>query len=179
MSKENWVQPSDIEVFQPASADDLLSKKEDIALIQGDQGPDNFWEWAPQYFPSFWLFYLAGEPVGYIRRDFFKRSVELHGKVRDGFDDRGIQYYAVLASLNHTFFIVPRTKHKRGYDRVVIAVPDNNPTIKGFALQWAFEKTAHREGDVTYWRLTKDKFMRTFAKHATSQRPESESSDSD
>lgn len=175
MSKANWVSPNDIQVFQPASAEDLLSKKEDITLIQGAQTSDNFWDWAPEYFPSFWLFYLDNEPVGYIRRDFFKRSVELHGKVRDGFMDRGIQYYAVLASLNHTFFVVPRTKHKRGYDRVVIAVQDDNPTIKGFALQWGFEKTAHREGDVTYWRLTKDKFMRTFAKNEPSQPPESAS----
>lgn len=163
MSKANWVDPKDIIIFQPASAEELKTKAADIEKIYGGEYDPTMWDWAPDYFPSYWLFYYEDEPVGLIRRDFLKRSVELHGHLREGYDGRGIQHFAVLACLNHTFFVVPRSRHKRGYDRIVVNVPDDNEFVKGFVLRWGFEKTDYRDGDEQVWRLTKAKFLKDFS----------------
>jgi hypothetical protein len=167
--KRDWVNPDDIIVIQSPTVEDFLSRKDDIALIQGGQSTPGFWDWAPKYFPFFWLFYLTGDdeniPVGLIRRDFFTRSVEIHGCCREGYQAKGIEYYATLACLNDTFL-----RHK--FTKVTIPVPDGDVATRAFARRWGFVKTDYREGDVTYWRLKRDQYMERINAKQTTEPPE-------
>lgn len=161
--KKNWVDPANIIVVQSPTLDDFMSRKDDIDAIYGANQSDDFWSWAPNYFPFFWMFYLKeGDlliPVGIIRRDFFTRSVIIHGTCREGYQAKGIEYYGATACLNNTFL-----NHK--FTKVMLPIPEGNKGVIAFAQRWGFEKTDYKEGNETYWRLKREKFMERLKKDA-------------
>lgn len=172
--KRNWVNPELITVIEPKDAEDFLARKADIEAIEGDTLPPDYWDWAPNYFFGYWIFYLKPEesqeaiPVGLIRRDFFTRSVTMHGSCRKEYQGKGVEYYATLACLNNTFL-----HHK--FTKVNIPVPDGDVATRAFARRWGFTKTDYREGDVTYWRLKRDQYLERL-KHGSQKPATSQSS---